>query len=148
MKPKERIKEKIEDIEVLLEELEEIMPNDFEDYVKIRNKAACERYFEKIIEAIVDVAFLVIKDRTLKIPEEDKEAFDILADKKIISKELAIRLKDAKGMRNILAHEYGVVKDDLVFNSVKNEILSDSREFIKHVEDNLNTDDKKEKNEE
>ena len=112
-----KIKDKIEEVEKYLNELISIMPHNFEEYKQnLEKKAACERYFEKIIEAVIDLAFLVIKEKQLKIPEEDKETFDILAEEKIISKELAEKLKDAKGMRNILSHQYGNVDDKIIFD--------------------------------
>jgi len=129
-----RIKEKINEIEHYLEELSDIVPEDFQEYAKDKKaKAACERYFEKIIEAAVDLAFLVIKENGLKSPEEDKEAFDIIAKGKIISETLATRLKDAKGMRNIIAHEYGKIDDKIVFEAITEELERDVKEFIKKV---------------
>jgi len=107
-----RIEDKIDEIDKLLDELIEIMPNDFNEYNSdFKTKAACERYFEKIIEAAIDLAFLVIKDRRLQLPEEDKRVFDILSREKLISEDLAIKLKEAKGMRNIIAHKYGKIDD-------------------------------------
>lgn len=80
---KGRISDKVDEIERFLDELLEILPIKIESYTKdFRTKAACERYFEKIVEAIVDLAFLVIKDRGLRTPEEDKEVFDILSEEK------------------------------------------------------------------
>lgn len=128
-----RIKDKIKEIKGYLSELSEIMPGNFEEYKEIKNKAACERYFEKIIEAVIDLSFLMIKDKNLRIPEEDKEAFDILAKEKIISFELAERFKDAKGMRNIIAHEYGSVDEEIVFHSVTEELEKDVKEFIEKI---------------
>lgn len=128
-----RIKDKIKEIEGYLSELSEIMPGNFEEYKEIKNKAACERYFEKIIEAVIDLSFLIIKDKNLRIPEEDKEAFDILAKEKIISAELAERFKDAKGMRNIIAHKYGNVDEEIVFHSVTEELEKDVKEFIEKI---------------
>ncbi|MBW2995234.1 DUF86 domain-containing protein, partial [Candidatus Woesearchaeota archaeon] len=87
----------------------------------------------KIIEAVVDLAFLIIKDKGLKIPEEDKEAFDILSSENVISKELAEKLKDAKGMRNIIAHEYGKIDDEIVFHSITEELEKDITDFISYV---------------
>jgi len=128
----ERISDKIEEIEGYLEELLDIAPDNFVEYkTNLEKKAACERYFEKAIEAVVDLAFLVIKEKKLKIPENDKEALDILAKNNLIPKILAARLKEAKGMRNVLAHEYGKVDDKLVFDSIKEELENDVREFIK-----------------
>lgn len=129
-----RIKDKIKEIENYLAELIEIIPERFQDYFHdLKTKAACERYFEKIIEAVVDLAFLVIKDKGFRTPEEDKQAFDILAEEKIISKELNERLKDAKGMRNIIAHEYGKIDDEIVFESITEELEKDVITFIKNI---------------
>lgn len=133
-----RINDKIDEIESFLQELSEIIPSHFEQYQsEFQTRAACERYFEKIIEAVVDLAFFVIKERKFKIPEEDKQAFDILAQEKTISNNLAERLSDAKGMRNILAHEYGKVNDEIVFEAIKNELIDDAQEFIKQIKKSL-----------
>lgn len=130
-----KVNDKIQEIEKYLEELGSVLPSDFIEYKDdFRVKAICERYFEKIIEAVVDLAFLIIKDKSFKTPEDDKEAFDILANEEIISKELAEKLKDAKGMRNIIAHEYGKVDDEIVFHSVAEELGRDAEEFIESIE--------------
>lgn len=63
-----RINDKIEEIEKYLSELAEIMPNSFEEYLTIKTKASCERYFEKIIETVTDTAFLILKEKKLKMP--------------------------------------------------------------------------------
>lgn len=129
-----RIKEKIAEIEEYIDELEEFMPENYESYMQdMKTKAACERYFEKITEAMVDLAFLIIKDKGLKQPEDDKEAFDALAKEKITSEELAERLKRAKGMRNIIAHQYGSVDDEIVFHSITEELVEDAETFLKSI---------------
>ena len=130
-----RKKDKIQEIKKFLDELGSVLPSSFEEYegdFKIR--AICERYFEKIIEAVVDLSFIVIKEMGLRIPEEDKEAFDILAKEKIISEELSEKLKDAKVMRNIISHEYGKIDDEMIFESVTEELKKDISEFIKVIE--------------
>ena len=126
-----RINDKIKEIETYLEELSNIAPQGFDGYIEnYEKKAACERYFEKIIEAIVDLAFLVIKKNQLKMPGDDVIAFNVLSENEIISKDLAEKLKNAKGMRNILAHEYGSVDDELVFESITTELEKDSKAFL------------------
>lgn len=43
-----KIGDKIKEIEQYLNEFEEIIPKDFESYIgNLKDKAACERYFEK-----------------------------------------------------------------------------------------------------
>lgn len=133
---KNRINDKILEIEQFLEELESSLPENFEQYkTDFKLRAIGERYFEKIIEAVVDLAFFIIKDKNLKQPDEDKQAFDILSKEKIISGNLAEKLKDAKGMRNILAHEYGRIDNELIFHSISEELIPDVQEFLKVIND-------------
>ena len=75
----------------------------------------------------------MIKDRHLKIPEDDKQAFDILANEKLISPELSQKLKNAKGMRNLIAHEYGKIDDEIVFEAITSELENDVREFVSAI---------------
>ncbi len=128
-----RIKEKIDEINNYLSELEEITPSNFKEYCQIKNKAACERYLEKIIEAVIDLSFLIIKKKEFKIPEKDAQAFDILKDEKIITDQLSKKLKQAKGMRNLLAHEYGSIDNQIVFESITTELSRDVKEFLKRL---------------
>jgi uncharacterized protein YutE (UPF0331/DUF86 family) len=124
---------KIKEIERYLSELSEFMPTDVNGYKELKTKAACERYFEKITGSVVDLSFLVLKERRLTIPEEDKAVFDKLADLGIITADLAVRLKEARGMRNIIAHEYGRVDDELVFHSITTELARDVLELLASI---------------
>ncbi|MBU0635397.1 DUF86 domain-containing protein [Candidatus Micrarchaeota archaeon] len=129
-----RLKEKIREIESFVTELESFLPTGFFEYKEdVKTRAACELFFEKIVEGIVDAVFLVIREKSLKAPEEDKEAFDVLVSARIIPSELAFRLKQAKGMRNILAHEYGCIDDELVFESLTGEIVRDANSFLDYL---------------
>ncbi|MCX6707562.1 MAG: DUF86 domain-containing protein [Candidatus Woesearchaeota archaeon] len=129
-----RIQDKTKEIEKYLAEFSGIIPSDIEEYKKsIKTKAACERYFEKIAEAITDLAFLIIKDKELRQPEDDKQSFDVLAEENIIQKSLAEKLKDLKGMRNIIAHGYGKIDDEIVFHSITEEMEKDVNEFILEI---------------
>lgn len=129
-----RIKDKIQEIDKFLEELETLIPNNFEEYKRsLEKKAACERYFEKIVEAVVDLVFLIIKNKKLEKPRDDENAFYILYKNNIIQKDLYKRLKDAKGMKNIIAHQYGKIDDKQVFNSLEGELINDVNQFIEDV---------------
>ena len=130
-----RITDKIEEISGFLEELNSIAPSSLDEYKSsLEKRAACERYVEKIIEAATDLAFLIIKDKKLKIPEDDIDAFNILLDNKIISNELSIKLKNAKGMKNIISHQYGKIDDEIVFEAITEELEKDVRKFIGVIE--------------
>ena len=133
-----RINDKIEEIGEFLEHLNQIAPASFEEYKdNIEKKAACERYAEKIIEALTDLSFLAIKFKKLKLPQDDIDAFNILSENKIIDDNLSVKLKNAEGMRNILAHQYGKVDDEIVFDSIKEELEKDALDLIKSVKNIL-----------
>ncbi len=129
-----KIKDKINEIHVYIDELFKIVPGEFDEY-KSNNlvKAACERYFEKIVEAVTDIAFMVIVKRKLRVPEDDIDAFRILLEHKIINEELYKKLKQAKGMRNILAHQYGTINHEIVFEAITEDLNKDVKEFINKI---------------
>jgi uncharacterized protein YutE (UPF0331/DUF86 family) len=126
-----RLKDKISELERMLSEFEAIKPGTFREYLDNKTKAACERYFERITEAEVELAVLLIKEFRLTMPETEKNSFDSLAAAGIIEAALASKLKQAKGMRNIIAHEYGSVDDEVVYQSITEELVGDTREFLK-----------------
>ena len=129
-----RIEEKIKEIKEWMDELKEIAPSDLDEYISNKEKkAACERYIEKIVEAVTDISFFVIKEKKWRIPEDDGDAFSILKENKLISEDLTKKLKNAKGMRNILAHQYGEVDDQIIFDAITEELEDDVNEFIKSV---------------
>src|SRR3989344_94819 len=126
-----RIKDKIQDIKIYLEQLSKIKPNTFEEYEKdFKTKAACERYFEKIAEAVIDLALLIIKEKDLQTPEEENEAFEILEKENIMNSNLTKKLKGMRGMRNIIAHQYSDVNDELMYTAISKEIEDDVKAFL------------------
>ncbi|MBS3078861.1 DUF86 domain-containing protein [Candidatus Pacearchaeota archaeon] len=135
---KERIDEKIEQIDKFMEELYSSIPQslELEDYKKdFKLKAICEHYFEKIIEAVEDLAFLVMNHKEFKYPEYENEIFDILYKNKIISEILTKKLKNAKGMRNFIAHQYGKIDDVLVYHAIFEELEKDINEFLDNIKE-------------
>ncbi|MFH0837564.1 MAG: DUF86 domain-containing protein [Candidatus Aenigmatarchaeota archaeon] len=111
-----------------------MVPKNLSVYEKdFKTKAACERYVGKIIEAITDIAVLVIKEKGFELPENELIAFDILRNNNIILPDFTEKLKDAKRMRNIIAHYYGKVDDEIIFNSIKNELIKDAKAFIRAI---------------
>ncbi len=130
-----RITEKITEIDEYFDQLSQIKPDTVEEYKgNLEKKAACERYVEKIVEAATDLAFLVIKVKKLSIPEDDINAFALLAENNIIDETLATKLKNAKGMKNIIAHQYGKINDDVVFEAITEELEQDIEAFMTCVE--------------
>ncbi len=135
---KNRIDEKIAELEKYLEEFERFEIPELEQYRQdIQLKAACERYFEKIIETIISLTLLLIRYKNLKQPEDEEHAFFILFKNGVISEEFAKRLKDAKDMRNRIVHNYITVDDSIVLHAFSEEIVKDSEEFLEKIKKSL-----------
>ena len=130
-----RMTDKIKQVETYLKELKEIAPKSLDKYISsLEKKAACERYVEKIVEAVIDLAFIAIKERKLRMPESDTDAFNILLENGIIDEAIALNLKKAKGMRNFIAHEYGEIDNKIVFNAISKELGDDVKRFVDRLE--------------
>ena len=130
-----KVDEKINEIQKYLDELMEISPNTLEEYESNKIvRAACERYFERVAEAVTDLAFIVITQKKFRIPEDDIDSFKILEENGVIDNELYNRLKDAKGMRNFITHQYGQINDKLVYEAIIEELEKDVKKFIQIVE--------------
>lgn len=130
-----KINEKVNEIQKYLDELMEIVPNTIKEYESNKIiKAACERYFEKVVESVTDLAFIVITLKKFRVPDDDIDSFRILEENGIINDELYKRLKDAKGMRNFIAHQYGQINDKLVYEAIAEELEKDVRKFIEIIQ--------------
>ena len=130
-----KINEKINEIHKYLDELMEIVPDSLKEYESNKIvRAACERYFEKVVEATTDLAFIAIALKKLRVPDDDIDSFKILEESGIINNDLYNKLKDAKGMRNFIAHQYGQINDKLVYEAMTEELEKDVRNFIEIIQ--------------
>lgn len=128
---KKRTEKKIEEVEIYLGELYSFMPETLEDYKRnFIKRAACERGCEKIAEALVDLAILLIRFKEINYNDEDEKAFGVLLKNNLIDEKLYGKLRNLKGMRDHIAHRYGEIDDEIVFSSVKNELERDTIEFL------------------
>ena len=135
---KSRIEDKIKEINLYLDQFSGIIPISFSEYANnLVIKAACERYFEKIVEAVVDLSFMVIKLKKLEQPSDDTTLFYILMNKAILTQEIAEKFHKAKGMRNIIVHEYGYIDDAQVFEAISKMLIPDVEEFLNQIKKRL-----------
>lgn len=61
---------------------------------------------QRACEAAIDLAMHLVRKHRLGIPQESREAFDLLASAGIIDERLAGALKRMVGFRNVAVHEY------------------------------------------
>ncbi|MEX2482192.1 MAG: DUF86 domain-containing protein [Gammaproteobacteria bacterium] len=67
------------------------------------------------IQECVALASHVIADAGWSVPKSYGETFELLARHGIMDPNLAVQLRAAAGLRNLLAHQYGVVDFDRLF---------------------------------
>jgi uncharacterized protein YutE (UPF0331/DUF86 family) len=115
----ERILGKLAELDGYERELQAIAPKSFEDFRQIEKKRACERLLQISVETIIDICHLFVTGLRLGLPAEEDDIFEKLERTGIISQSLKETLKEMKGFRNILVHEYGEVDDQIVYKAVK-----------------------------
>jgi uncharacterized protein YutE (UPF0331/DUF86 family) len=134
MLDKDRILVKMDELNGYLDELKQTAPAKlkFKEYQKIEKKRSCERLLQLSIEAVIDICKLFVSGMRLGLPAEENDLFDKMQKKKLLSKKMAVTLKEMKGFRNILVHEYADIDDELVFRALKAK-LDDFNKFKKEI---------------
>lgn len=69
---------------------------------------------QRACEAAIDLAMHLVRVRRLGIPQESRQAFDMLADADVLPAPLARTLKAMVGFRNIAVHDYRKIDLDIV----------------------------------
>jgi len=132
MLDKERILAKVDELDNYLAELAQIIPKDFKEYQKVEKKRSCERLLQLSIECVIDVCKLFVLGLRLGLPLGEEDVFDKLQGKNILPKKRVSILKEMRGFRNILVHEYSTVNDEIVFRALKIK-LGDFGKFKKDI---------------
>ena len=138
MLDRDRILIKIDQLEGYLGELRGILPEELAVYQKVESRRACERLLQVSIEAVIDVCHLLVAGLRLGIAAEEDDLFEKLKGASIITAEMTEVLKEMKGLRNILVHEYTRIDDKIVYEIVKTR-LADFATFKQEVLQYLNT---------
>lgn len=122
MLDRERLLAKIDVLDGYLKELREILPASIEEYKKIEKRRACERLLQVSVECVIDICGLMVIGLRLGLPAEEDDLFEKLQQAGIITSSRKESLKQMKGFRNILVHEYGHVDDMIVYEILQNNL--------------------------
>jgi uncharacterized protein YutE (UPF0331/DUF86 family) len=69
---------------------------------------------QRACETSIDLAMYVVSRRRLGIPQDSRDAFTLLQTAGVIPAELATRMQQMVGFRNVAVHEYTRVNLDIV----------------------------------
>jgi uncharacterized protein YutE (UPF0331/DUF86 family) len=131
---KEVLLKKIDQIQELLNELDELLRMNFEEFSKsfIYIRAA-ERNFQLVVDMASDINTQVLLMNGKRTPDSYKQSFSDLAKINLLYHELIKKLVMTAKLRNILVHEYDFEEDYQKFYSAAREALPAYREYIKHM---------------
>ncbi len=105
--------QKLDEFIKYLEELQQVNKKSF--FADYHFFGAAEHYLHLSIEAVHDVADLIIIDKQLPRPEERREVFRILFEHKVINEDLYQKFTGITGFRNVLVHEYDKIDKQKVY---------------------------------
>jgi len=91
-------------------------------------RGAVERCLYLAVRAAIDLSDALISFKRLRKPSTMSDSFYILKEEEIISEELTEKLAKMVGFRNFIAHDYGEINYDIVYDVLQNR-LKDIEDF-------------------
>jgi uncharacterized protein YutE (UPF0331/DUF86 family) len=130
---KERVFEKLKEIEESLDLIGSNLPESLDEFKKLGlAKDGIYKRLEHCIENLIDIFSMIYSDLDLGIPSDDDDILKRLNENKTFGDEIITLVKDMKGLRNLLIHKYGKIDDDIVFELLT-EHLSDFDKVNKEI---------------
>ena len=115
--------DKLRYINQYIEDLEQIRGLSKAEYVDdMVTQRAVERTLMNLIQACIDLAQHVRSTENLSPSGTAKQEIQALGEADIISNETQAKLEEAVGFRNILAHRYGDVDHDVVYDVLHDDL--------------------------
>lgn len=137
MTDRELVAKKLAFIETCLRELRSLArPGELE--TDIREQRFVEHTLQLSIQAALDVGSHIVSDDRLGEPGTNREVFDRLARAGWFGKELADRVANMAGFRNVLIHGYADVDLSIVRDVLENH-LSDLDAYVAAIRAALET---------
>ncbi|MGI8430437.1 MAG: type VII toxin-antitoxin system HepT family RNase toxin [Solirubrobacteraceae bacterium] len=120
-------------LEELIESLEDVRAEGLSTYLADKRlRGSTERWLQLAEQVCIDVGAHMVSDLSTRTPSDYAGIFKSLADAGHLDRELASPLAQAARQRNLLVHDYVVVDDQKVFESLEH--LDDLRAFASEVQ--------------
>ena len=122
MLPNLRVALLLEKIREYITDLQDV-PHTYGEYEKdIKSRRFVERTLQIAVEACFDISHQLVKEKHLGIFSNDENMIQKLVTAKIISVDLAHKLKEMKKFRNVLVHRYVEIENEKVFHHATHNI--------------------------
>jgi uncharacterized protein YutE (UPF0331/DUF86 family) len=117
------IVDKLRYINRYTDDLKQIRGMSKEEYVEdMVTQRAVERTLMNLVQACIDLAQHIRSAEDLSPTGTAKQEMQALGNADIISRETQEKMEEAIGFRNILAHRYGDIDHEVVFDVLHNDL--------------------------
>ena len=126
---------KISIIERCLKRVDEVYesnPENLEDYTK---QDSIVLNILRVIEATIDIAMHIVSVKKLGLPQNSRDAFELLYSANIIDKDTLESLKNMIGFRNVAVHNYQKLNLEILKKIIENN-QKDFKTFIDSINAN------------
>ena len=130
---REVIDQKLESLRHCLQRIHEKCPPTAEILAKdFDSQDILTLNLSRAVQICVDVGAHIISSKNVPPPTTMGQTFDVLAQLGVISPDLAARMKNAVGFRNIAVHNYETINWQIV-HAIATHHLSDFKDFARAV---------------
>ncbi len=124
---------KLAEIEVYLSQINEYSNISVKSYREDwKTQRIVERTLQILIEICLDIANHIISDKNMRLPMGYADAFKVLMENDIISKELGNKMEKMAKFRNIIVHQYEGIDPEIVV-SILRKNLKDFEKYKKAI---------------
>ncbi|MGL5716819.1 MAG: type VII toxin-antitoxin system HepT family RNase toxin [Paraclostridium sp.] len=123
---------KIETIERCLYRIREVYAGEFENLKDYTKQDSIILNIQRACEAFIDLSMHIVSSKKLGIPQNSRDAFEILNKNDLLSTELTKKLKAMVGFRNIAVHNYQAVNIEIIRDIIEKH-LEDFLEFVYEI---------------
>lgn len=78
---------------------------------------------QRACEACIDLGMYIVSEKSLGVPQNSRDAFDLLYQNNLIDETMNLKMKTMVGFRNIAVHDYRAVNLDIVQNVIEKHLV-------------------------
>lgn len=113
---------KIEVIERCIKRINEEYGNNPENLNNYTKQDSIILNIQRACEAAIDLAMHIVSEKRLGIPQNSRDAFEVLNSNNMIDSELTRKLKSMIGFRNIAVHNYQAINLEILQEVIEKHI--------------------------
>jgi uncharacterized protein YutE (UPF0331/DUF86 family) len=123
---------KINIIERCLIRIKEVYDNNPENLMDYTKQDSIILNIQRAVEACIDISMHVVSKKKLGIPQNSRDAFEVMHHNGLLSNKLLKNIKGMIGFRNIAVHNYQKLNLKVIEQVIENHLV-DFQEFISEI---------------